>query len=296
MKFDSRPPQSGSTHRPKEFTPHHNHHNQHGRQGTCIALVDSHYLTWLLKQNAAEEASLEGMQRQMLPSVLGSALKQAHLTLDIRRIYWYGETNDHQYPNDQVARWMGTEGSEEVFHALSADIRRLAERQACDHLLIASDDERLRAVMDEAQLYGLSVYLLADESARHMDQLEQEDPAWCQLLAQADRRVFLHPMALKDLTQVRTPHVATAANLDQSRAKMQEVVDMWWDEEPEDLREDLRDDLAGTQGIPQDVDRHLLLRVRRVLDRPLNFAEKKLLREIVRSKVLGGPAVAESED
>ena len=148
-------------------------HSNGGRQGACIALVDAHYLTWLLKQGAAEDASLEGMQRQMLPAVLGSALKQAHLSLDIRRIYWYGETNDHQYPNDQVARWMGTEGSEEVFHALSADIRRLAERQACDHLLIASDDERLRAVMDEAQLYGLSVYLLADESARHMDQLEQ---------------------------------------------------------------------------------------------------------------------------
>ena len=292
MKFDSRPPQSGPSHRTKEFT---SHHGQQGRQGHCIALVDSHYLTWLLKQGATEETGIEGLQRQMLPAVLGSALKQAHLSADIRRIYWYGEVNDHQYPNDQVARWLGGEGSEEVFHALSADIRRLAERQACDHLLIASDDERLRAVMDEAQLYGLSVYLLADESARHMDQLEQEDPAWCQLLAQADRRVFLHPMALKDLTQVRTPHVATPANLDQSRAKMQEVVDAWWDEEPEDLREDLRDDLAGTQGIPQDVDRHLLLRVRRVLDRPLNFAEKKLLREIVRNKVLGGPAVAESE-
>lgn len=292
MKFEPRSPQSGPIHRPKEHAPHHGHH---ARQGSCMALVDAHYFTWLLKQGAAEDASLEGLQRQMLPAVLGSALKQAHLSLDIRRIYWYGEANDHQYPNDQIARWTSTESSEDVFHALSADIRRLAERQACEHLLIASDDERLRAVMDEAQLYGLSVYLLADESARHIDQLEQEDPAWCQLLAQADRRVFLHPMALKDLTQPRTPHVATPASLDQSRAKMQEVVDFWWDEEPDDLREDLREELSGSQGIPQEVDRHLLLRVRRVLDRPLNFSEKKLLREIVRNKVLGGPAIAESE-
>ncbi len=283
MKFEPRPPHAGATHRPKEGG--HHHHN--ARQGTCVALVDAHYLQWLLKP-AAEEEATDPLQRTMLPAVLGSALKQAHMALDIKRIYWYGDTNDHQYPNDQVARWFGADAADEVFHALSADIRRLAERQACDHLLVASDDVRLRAVMDEAQLYGLGVHLLADDTARHMDQIEQEDPDWCQLLAQADRRIFLHPMALKDLTQTRASYVAgTSTALEQSRPKLQEVVQAWWEEEPEDLREDLREELAGIQGIPQEVDRHLLLRVRRVLDRPLNFSEKKLLREIVRNKVLG---------
>ena len=105
MKFEPRSPQSGPIHRPKEHAPHHGHH---ARQGSCMALVDAHYFTWLLKQSAAEDASLEGLQRQMLPAVLGSALKQAHLSLDIRRIYWYGEANDHQYPNDQIARWTST--------------------------------------------------------------------------------------------------------------------------------------------------------------------------------------------
>jgi hypothetical protein len=32
--------------------------------------------------------------------------------------------------------------------------------------------------------------------------------------------------------------------------KLQEVVDLWWDDEPEDLREDLRDELRGSHGIP----------------------------------------------
>jgi len=53
------------------------------------------------------------------------------------------------------------------------------------------------------------------------------------------------------------------------------------------LREDLRDELRGSHGIPQEVDRHMLLRVRRALDRPLSFPEKKILREMVRNKVLG---------
>ena len=143
--------------------------------------------------------------------------------------------------------------------------------------------------MDEAQLYGVGVHLLADESARHMDHLVQEDPAWCQLLAQADRRVFLHPLAVRDLTQQRHAPASAQADPEEIRAKLQEVVNVWWDDEPEDLREDLREELAGTHGIPQEVDRHLLLRVRRVLERPLSFPEKKFLREIVRAKVLGTP-------
>jgi hypothetical protein len=165
----------------------------------------------------------------------------------------------------------------------------LSERKACEHLLIASDDDRLTASIDEAQLHGLNVYLLADESARHMDQLINEDPAWCRLLAQADRRVLLMAQAAKELTAQPRAAAAPAAPQDPElvRTKLQEVVDGWWDDEPEDLREDLRDELRGSHGIPQEVDRHMLLRVRRALDRPLSFPEKKILREMVRNKVLG---------
>jgi hypothetical protein len=71
------------------------------------------------------------------------------------------------------------------------------------------------------------------------------------------------------------------------RTKLLEVVRLWWEDEPEDLREDLRDELRASHGIPQEVDRHMLLRVRRALDRPLSFPEKKILREMVRTTVLG---------
>ncbi|NCV64422.1 MAG: hypothetical protein EBW49_11035 [Betaproteobacteria bacterium] len=220
MKNEPRP-----THHRKEHAP--------ARTGRCIALIDSNYMAWLLRQTTDAATEPETYNRMALIPSLAQALKGAGLGLD--------------------------------------------------------DDDRLTAVIDDAQLHGLSVYVLADESARHMDQLVTEDPAWCRLLAQADRRVLLLPQAARELTAAPRAPAAAAAPQDPEvvRTKLLEVVSQWWDDEPEDLREDLRDELRGSHGIPQEVDRHMLLRVRRALDRPLSFPEKKILREMVRSTVLG---------
>jgi len=279
MKNETRP-----THNRKDSTPM--------RTGRCIALIDSNYMSWLLRQSTDAAAEPETYNRLALIPSLGHALKGAGLSVDIQRVYWYTDNPDTQFPQDQIVRQLDAAGGEPgdvVFHSMSADIGRLAQHHACDHLLIASDDDRLTAVIDDAQLHGLNVYLLADESARHMDQLINEDPAWCRLLAQADRRVLLMAQAAKELTAQPRAAAAPAAPQDPElvRTKLQEVVDGWWDDEPEDLREDLRDELRGSHGIPQEVDRHMLLRVRRALDRPLSFPEKKILREMVRNKVLG---------
>jgi hypothetical protein len=276
--------------------PHPRKDHAQTRSGRCIALIDSNYMAWLLKQNtdtdADAESEVEAYNRQALIPTLVQTLKQAGLALDVQRVYWYTDNPDSQFPQDQILRALDVtsgEPSEVAFSAMSADIARLSERKACEHLLIASDDDRLTASIDEAQLHGLNVYLLADESARHMDQLINEDPAWCRLLAQADRRVLLMPQAARESTAQPRAAAAPTATHDPElvRSKLQEVVDGWWDDEPEDLREDLRDELRGSHGIPQEVDRHMLLRVRRALDRPLSFPEKKILREMVRNKVLG---------
>ena len=276
--------------------PHPRKDHAQTRSGRCIALIDSNYMAWLLKQStdtdAESESEAEAYNRQALIPTLVQTLKQAGLALDVQRVYWYTDNPDSQFPQDQILRALDVtsgEPSEVAFSAMSADIARLSERKACEHLLIASDDDRLTASIDEAQLHGLNVYLLADESARPMDQLINEDPAWCRLLAQADRRVLLMPQAARELTAQPRAAAAPTATHDPElvRSKLQEVVDGWWDDEPEDLREDLRDELRGSHGIPQEVDRHMLLRVRRALDRPLSFPEKKILREMVRNKVLG---------
>jgi len=279
MKNESRPP-----HPRKDNTP--------SRTGRCMALIDSNYMAWLLRQSTDAATEPETYNRMALIPSLAQALKGAGLALDIQRVYWYTDNPDTQFPHDQIVRALDTAGGEPgdvVFQSMSSDIARLAQHHACEHLLVASDDDRLTAVIDDAQLHGLSVYLLADESARHMDQLVTEDPAWCRLLAQADRRVLLLPQAARELTAAPRAPAAPATPQDPElvRGKLLEVVSQWWDDEPEDLREDLRDELRGSHGIPQEVDRHMLLRVRRALDRPLSFPEKKILREMVRSTVLG---------
>jgi nucleotide-binding universal stress UspA family protein len=271
-------------------TPHPRKENAPARAGRCIALIDSNYMAWLVRQSPEANAEPENYNRAALLPALAHALKQAGLNVELQRVYWYTDTPDNQFPQDQIVRHLDVtsgEPSDVVLQALSSDISRLAERHACEHLLVASDDDRLTNVIDEAQLHGLSVYLLADESARHMDQLVNEDPAWCRLLGQADRRVLLLPQAAREVNT--QPRAAAAPSQDPEvvRVKLQEVVDAWWDDEPEDLREDLRDELRGSQGLPQEVDRHMLLRVRRALDRPLSFPEKKMLREMVRGRVLG---------
>jgi len=276
MKNESRSPQNRKEQGPT-------------RAGKCIALIDSNYMAWLVRQSPEANAEPENYNRMALLPTLAHALKQAGLSVDIQRVYWYTDTPDNQFPQDQIVRHLDSatgEPSDAVLQSMSMDISRLAERQACEHLLIASDDDRLTQIIDEAQLHGLQVYLLADESARHMDQLVNEDPAWCRLLGQADCRVLLLPPATREAgPQARA--AAPAQDPEVVRVRLQEVVDLWWDDEPEDLREDLRDELPGSHGIPQEVDRHMLLRVRRALDRPLSFPEKKMLREMVRAKVLG---------
>ena len=264
--------------------------------GACIALIDARYITWLLGQ--INESSSEGINRHNLNHVLSSLLIQNGLMIEVNRVYWYADKHDGQYPQDQIHRSVvphSMDGGISLFHTLSHDLKRLIERKGCDHLFIVSDDERLLSLVDDAQLSGISVHLLTDESVRQMDQLSKEDPGWVRLLSQADRRVILHAQAARDLTHgknhTNNNHSAPAPqtapiDLEEIRPKFEEVVKTWWSEEPEDLREDLREELQASRGIPQEIDRHLLLQVRKTLERTLSFPEKKILRELIRNTVL----------
>jgi hypothetical protein len=131
----------------------------------------------------------------------------------------------------------------------------------------------------------MSVHILADDAARNMPKLHQTDPGWGRLLSQADRRVVVQPKALAEILQgVTTREVnATPEDPEIIRQTMTEVIQAWWAEEPEDKREELRDELHINRGIPQEVDRQLLLRMRHRLTRALSLPEKKMLREIFRA-------------
>jgi hypothetical protein len=263
------------------------------RGGSCIALIDGRFLMWLAQQGATGAAG-ESVNRQGLMNLLSLALSQAGLDVDLRRIYWYSDRPDGLVIDDQIVRLVQThdaDGGTSLIRSLGHDLKLLAQQHACDHVLVASDDERFLALIDDAQLGGLSVHILADESARNMPQMVRTDPGWARLLAQADRRVVVNSQVLADMLQGKLPvgMGLTVEDVEELRQSMHEVITAWWADEPEDLREDLRDALQVSRGIPQEVDRQLLLRMRQRLTRALSLPEKKMLRETLRA-VVAAPA------
>ncbi len=275
---------------------HNSHTAASNHAESCIALIDARFLAWLQGQAESNQDHVRGQ----LHGLLSSALSHHGLDLNLRRIYWYSDSTDETVFDAQVSRAVlphSQDGGLSMLRTLGADLKRLAERGACDHLLVGSDDERLISLIDEAQLHGVAVHLLADEASRNMTQLNRDDPGWARLLSQADHRVVLDAQAVRQSGSPRhssSMHTAAPVDPEQLRAQLNTVISTWWADEPEDLREELREELQNSRGIPQEVDRQLLLGVRRVLERALSFQEKKMLREMVREQVLG-PQAAQAD-
>ena len=259
--------------------------------GQCIALIDARFLVWLA-QHTQSGPKQDALNRFGLAQFLGDALNHAGLDVDVKRIYWYAEENESLDVDGQIVRKVlshDLDGGMSLLKSLGQDLRQLALNKACDHVLLATDDERFLTVIDDAQLTGMSVHILADDAARNMSKLHQTDPGWGRLLSQADRRIVVQSKALYEILQGAAPKDSSAAQEDPEvvRASITEVIVSWWDDEPEDKREELRDALHISRGIPQEVDRQLLLRMRHRLTRALSLQEKKMLREIFRAVALG---------
>jgi hypothetical protein len=274
------------------------------RSGRCVALVDARFLIWLAQQSQPTAVG-ETVNRHGLMHLLTQAMAQAGLDVDLVRVYWYTDRNDGLFIDDHIVRWVQThdvDGGASMLRAVGQDLAQLSQSQAFDHVLVATDDERFLSDIDAAQLRGLSVHVLADESARNMPLMMKSDPGWGRVLAQADRRVVVNAQQLSEMLQGKQPHNAmslppitapvSAESLEEVRQTITEVISAWWAEEPEDLREDLRDALQVSRGVPQEVDRQLLLRMRQRLTRALSLNEKKLLREVLRNVVMGPAALA----
>ncbi len=259
--------------------------------GQCIALVDARFLVWLA-QHTQSGPKQDAVNRNGMAQFLGDALSHAGMDVEVKRIYWYSEENESLDVDGQIVRKVlshDLDGGVSLLKSLGQDLRQLAINKACDHVLLATDDERFLTVIDDAQLTGMSVHILADEAARNMPKLHQPDPGWGRLLSQADQRIVVQPKALAEILQGNAVKENNIAQEDPElvRESITEVIVSWWDDEPEDRREELRDALHISRGIPQEVDRQLLLRMRHRLTRALSLPEKKMLREIFRAVALG---------
>ena len=295
------------------------HNTANNAMSWATALVDERYIMWLAGQR--NDDGPQPCQRSALTAVMGDALRQVGIDHGLIRTCLFAETHPWANADDVLVRTVaahGVDGGLSLVRAMGLELQQLAQRGANGWVLVASDDERLIPYVDDAQWRGLKVLMVADEASTQLEQLSQEDPSWARLLMQADRRVALSAAALAALSQAGSPvpepttsHYlsmapvapglpAPSAASDEAstsyftapppdtewREQVQAVIDQWWAEESEEARLDLMDEMANSQGVPSETDRHLLLRVRRVLNRTLSFQEKKAMREMIRQTVL----------
>jgi hypothetical protein len=255
----------------------------------AVALIDARYLRWLARLDDAEGVFLAALSRSSLNEPLHHALQRTGARAALLRTYWYTDTDDHAVYDDQTLRTLPAQDSDgaALVRQMAADLQALVASGRVDVVVIASDDDRLLAPIDAAKLAGVSVYLLADERAQVMPRLMQQDPNWARLLREADRRLILRADELAQALQPsgeRTAPVQAAALREQD---LQAVIGDWWQEQSDDDRESLRNELPALRGLPPEVDRELLLRGKNALNRSLNFHEKRWMREHARQTALG---------
>lgn len=239
-----------------------------------VALLDARYLSWLA--NGAR------VGRHGLPHVVALALDGAGLPSSLLRTYWYSDRDDQLTLDDQTQRLVphyDADGGAAVASAMAADLLALAQRGACETVVLASDDDRLVAALEEAKLHGLRVCVMAEESMSDLSALAEEDASSARLLRQADRRLFVPASALSQAG-------GGGKGTSEAWPRVQEMVNVWWAERDPDEAAMLQQSLQGAHGLPQDLDRLMLARARAALGRTLDISEKRQLRQMVREAVL----------
>ncbi|MEI7785140.1 MAG: hypothetical protein WCK08_12200 [Betaproteobacteria bacterium] len=264
-------------------------HRSAPAEGLTVALVDARYLRWLTRQDEGEGQAQGPLARDGWNELLRHLLQRHGLRGTLLRTYWYAVQDDQAVHDDQTLRVLSSADTDGValVRQMTADLQALVAGGRIDTLCIASDDDRLMTVIDAAKLAGVTVCLVADERTQSMPRLMQQDPSWARLLREADRRIVLRSSELAQALSARSQVPAdgpVSADLD---ARLQAVVQAWWDDLVEDDRDSLREELPGQRGLPPEVDRELLLRAKNAIGRSLNFQEKRVLRSQARHQATG---------
>jgi hypothetical protein len=264
-------------------------HRTPSHEGLTVALVDARYLRWLTRQDEGDAQPAGPLARDGWNDLLRHLLQRNGLRGTLLRTYWYTDQDDQAMPEDQAVRLLPAADPDGVglVRQMSSDLQALVAGGRIDTVCIASDDDRLLPVIDEIKLAGMTVCLLSDERAQSMTRMMQQDPTWARLLREADRRIVVRSAELVQVLSTRAGAVAdgpVSADLD---ARLQAVVQAWWDDLVEDDRDTLREELPGQRGLPPEVDRELLVRAKNAIGRSLNFQEKRVLRAQARQQATG---------
>lgn len=254
-----------------------------GGHTSAVAFVDMRYLRWLCGLDGRDVAPVS---RAQVNAVVLNALDQSNLNAHLLRSYCYADHDDKATFDDQTLRLLpqaDTDGELAMVRQMSADLMAVAQGARPDVIVIASDDQRLIHTIDVLKLQGIKVCLLADERAKALARLQQNDPEWARLLREADRRLVVQA---QDLAHALSAG-AQAGQQTVQEDVLQAVVNEWWSGLPLDEQDWLREELPALRGVPPELDRELLRRTKMAIHRSLNEHEKRLLREQARRVALG---------
>jgi len=236
-------------------------------------------LQWLLE---TDSENAEPVSPAQVAGLLQQALAANGRSLDIQRVYWYADAPATELVDGLITRMVAADDDQSSAQAIESDLRAVAEHKSFAHVVLASDANSLRDAVDAAQQRGLLLHLLTDESAQDFAATAEEDPAWAQLLAQADSRLWFRPSAWQHRA-TRGPKAQDVSREEPRRDEVQAVVREWWESRDEDTRADILASVQVNRGIPQEIDRELLGLARDRLDRPLNLEEKRIMRDALRT-------------
>lgn len=263
------------------------------RDDRQAALVDARFWAWLHDEDAA------GAGTEAAREILHELVHQ-HGGRMVRTLWYSDQDSDRGLPGLQVRRVPSNAQDQGVtmLRAMAQDLAALAEHRAVDRVLIISDDDRLLLAIDEAQRRGLMVDMLVDRESQDLKALSDDEPHWATLLQQADRLLVLgSPEVRARGFRPRSggqpePRVRREPPSAQASGIIEDEILTWWDDETPDQRDHWRQEVQAARGIPQELDRQLLLRISRRLGQPLSPAEKSAMRQQVREQVLGGADAA----
>ena len=250
-------------------------------------LVDARFWSWLHDDDGAPAGNPQAAQ-----DALHALLTQTGSRL-VRTLWFTDQDGETAVPGLQFRRVPSNAQDRGVtmLRAMAQDLLAMAERRAVERVLLVTDDDRLLLAVDEAQRHGLQIDMLVDADSQDLKALRDEDPNWASLLQSADRLVPLEvhsrgagrprgPMSAEH-RQRREPPSAEASGI------IEDEVLNWWDDETPDQRDHWRQEMQTARGVPQELDRQLLLRISRRLGHPLSPSEKAMMRQQVRQQIAG---------
>ncbi len=251
------------------------------------ALVDARFWSWLHDDEEPGSTRLSAAIDEL------QALAQAH-GVRLQRVLWFTDQETEGGVHGAQVRRVPSNSQDRgvtMLRAMARELQGMAEHRAVDRVLLVSDDDRLLLAVDDAQRRGLQVDMLVDPDSQDLKALQDDDPNWASLLQSADRLVVLGSAESGGRTQrpragQAEPRLRREAPSAEASGIIEDEILTWWDDETPDQREHWRQEVQASRGIPQELDRQLLLRISRRLGQPLSPAEKTAMRHQVRQQVL----------